>query len=178
MTTRRVLVLLLAFVFLSPAAPAQTAHGRLTVNGASKNLTHAVAYEVDSPTDPGYMDVIVLLSDRKLPRESALRTEILEGLMLNDKLAALRVVIDPDGKIKSAAPYHPSFKSFIQSGAFVKWKPTAYDVKTIAGRVFTDGQQQFAGQRWSYDLTFSAPITLDPAARTVPDQKKSQKKRR
>ena len=81
---------------------------------------------------------------------------------------ANRASLTRDGKVKSAAPYHPAFKSFIQSGAFVKWKPSTYDVQTIAGRVFTDGQQQFAGQRWSYDLTFSAPITLHPAARTVP----------
>jgi len=169
--------ILLALVVPFTTAASQTAQGRLTVNGASKNLTQAAAYEVESLTNPGSMDVIVLLSDRALPREAAIQTEILENLMLNHKLTALRVVIDSNGKIKSAAPYHPAFKSFIQSGAFVKWKPDTYDVNTIAGRVFTDGQQQFAGQRWSYDLTFSSPITLHPAARTVPEQKKSPKKR-
>lgn len=168
MSVRLVPVILMACVAFALPVSAQSVHGRLTVNGASKNLTHVTAQEVESPTHPGFMDVIVLLSDRTLPPEAARQTEILEDLMLNQKLAALRVVIDADGKVKSAAPYHPAFKSFIQSGAFVKWKPSTYDVQTIAGRVFTDGQQQFAGQRWSYDLTFSAPITLHPAARTVP----------
>lgn len=168
MTVRLVPVILVVLNLGVLPASAQSVHGRLTVNGSSKNLTHVTAQEVESPTNPGFMDVIVILSDRALPPEAGRHTEILEDLMLNQKLAALRVVIDAEGKVKSAAPYHPSFKNFIQSGAFVKWKPSTYDVRTIAGRVFTDGQQQFAGQRWSYDLTFSAPIALHPAARTVP----------
>jgi len=155
-------------ILLPVCLHAQTVQGRLTANGASSaNLTDVVAYEVESPTEPGYMDVVVLLSDRKLPREVVLNTEALQDMMLKDRLVALRVVLDPDGKIKNAAPYHPAFKNFIQSSLFVKWKPTAYKVEKIAGRIHTDGEQQFAGQRWSYDATFSTPIALDPEAKTI-----------
>ncbi len=157
--------------FLPFAALGQTVKGQLSANGSTGPLSHVAAYEVDSPTERGFMDVVVLVSDRRLPRDIALHPDKLGELMLNDNLVALRVVFDPDGKVKSAAPYHPALKNFIQSGAFVKWKPTAYNEKAIAGRLYTDGEQQIAGQRWKYDITFSAPIVLDPEARTVPPKK-------
>lgn len=168
--TLRLEIVLAAFIF-SAACHAQSVNGQLAANGAAGLLSHVAAYEVDSPTERGYMDVVLLFSDRKLPREAALNTGILQEMMLKNGLVALRVVIDPDGRVKSAAPFHPALKTFIQSAAFVKWKPSAYNVNKIAGRLYTGGEQQLAGQHWSYDITFSAPITLDPEAKTVPQKK-------
>ena len=153
------------------AASGQTVKGQLTANGLTGPLSHVAAYEVDSPTERGLIDVVVLLSDRKLPRETALNTDKLGQLMLNDNLVALRVIFDPQGQVKSAAPFHPALKNFIQSGAFVKWKAGAYTDKEIGGRLFTGGDQQFAGQRWRYDITILTPIVLDPNAKTVPPKK-------
>jgi len=158
-------------VFLPLATSGQTVKGQLTANGLTGPLSHVAAYEVDSPTERGLIDVVVVFSDRQLPRETALNTDKLGELMLNDNLVALRVVFDPRGKVKSAAPFHPALKSFIQSGAFVKWKPSAYTEKEIGGRLFTNGDQQFAGQRWRYDITFATPIVLDPNAKTGPPKK-------
>jgi hypothetical protein len=158
---------ILAALLVPVLAFGQTAGGRLSANGKPETLFHAAAYEVDSSTEPGYLDVVVLLSDRRLPRAAALSPAILEELMLKNGLVALRLVLDPDGQVKSAAPYHPAFKNFIQSGTFMKWKPTTYNVNKVAGRVYTNGEQQFAGQHWNYDITFSAPIELDPAAKTT-----------
>jgi hypothetical protein len=70
----------------------------------------------------------------------------------------------------SAEPLHPALTSFVSSAAFVRWQPTAYDEKRVAGRFWTDGAQSAFGQQWSYDVTFSTPITLDPAAKTVPEK--------
>ena len=155
------------------AVSGQTVKGQLTANGLTGPLSQVAAYEVDSPTERGLIDVVVLLSDRKLPRGTALNTDKLGELMLSDNLVALRVVFDPQGKVKSAAPFHPALKSFIQSGAFVKWKPSAFTEKEIGGRLFTHGDQQFAGQRWRYDITFLTPIVLDPNARTMPPSNRS-----
>ena len=78
------------------------------------------------------------------------------------------VRINPDARVMSAEPLHPAFTTFISSAAFVLWKPTAYDEKRVAGRFWTEGTQKEFRQEWSYDVTFTAPITLDSTARTAP----------
>jgi len=148
-------------------AAAQDVTGTLTANGKSVALTHAVAQEVDSATEKGYLDVIVVLSDRKVSLADARAPERLEALARRDGLAGLVVRVNPDAKVMSAEPVHPAFTTFISSAAFVRWQPTAYDEKRVAGRFWTDGVQNEFKQQWSYDLTFSAPIALDPAAKTI-----------
>ena len=49
-----------------------------------------------------------------------------------------------------------------------KFWDAAYDEKRVAGRFWTEGTQNAFKQQWSYDVTFSVPITLDPDAKTVP----------
>ena len=154
-------------LFFASIATAQEVNGSLLVNGQSAALKFAVAQEVDSTTEKGYMDVIVVLSDRKLGVADARNVERLETMTRRDGLVALVVRINPDAKIMSAEPLHPAFTTFVSSAAFIRWKPTAYDEKRVAGRFWTDGTQSEFRQQWSYDVTFSAPITLDPAAKTL-----------
>jgi hypothetical protein len=158
------------FGALTAATLAHADHvkGPFTANGQSAALTHAVAVEVDSKTEPGYMDVIVVLSNRAVRPADAQDLDRLERMAREDGLAALVVRIDPDAKVMSATPLHAAFKTVVQSAAFIRWQPSAFDEQKIAGRFWTDGTQKAFGQAWSYDLTFTAPITLDPAAATVP----------
>lgn len=149
-------------------ATAQEVKGSLVANGKSAVLKYAVAQEVDSALEKGYMDVIVVLSDRKIGAADARNTERLETMTRNEGLVALVVRLNPDAKIMSAEPLHPAFTTFVSSAAFVRWQPTAYDEKRVAGRFWTDGTQNEFRQHWSYDVTFSTSITLDPAAKTVP----------
>jgi hypothetical protein len=149
-------------------ATAQEVKGSLVANGKSAVLRYAVAQEVDSALEKGYMDVIVVLSDRKIGAADARNTERLETMTRNDGLVALVVRLNPDARIMSAEPLHPAFTTFVSSAAFVRWQPTAYDEKRVAGRFWTDGTQNEFRQHWSYDVTFSTSITLDPAAKTVP----------
>ena len=155
-------------LILASAAEAQEVSGSLAANGKKMELKYAIAQEVDSATEKGYMDVVVVLSDRKLSAADARNPERLETLTRNNGLVALAVRINPDAKIMSAEPLHPAFTTFVSSAAFIRWQPTAYDEKRVAGRFWTDGTQSAFGQQWNYDVTFSAPITLDPAAKTVP----------
>ncbi len=148
-------------------ATAQEVAGSLVENGKSTVLKQAVALEVDSATEKGYMAVIVVLSDRKLGGAAARDTERLEAMTRNAGLVALAVMINPDAKIMSAEPLQPAFTTLVSSAAFIRWKPTAYDEKRVAGRFWTDGAQNEFRQQWRYDVTFSAPITLDPAAKTI-----------
>lgn len=114
------------------------------------------------------MDVVIVLSDRKLGILEAQQIERLEKMTRTDGLVALVVRINPDAKVMSAEPLHPAFTTFVSSAAFVRWKPSAYDEKRVAGRFWTEGAQNEFRQQWSYDITFSAPITLDPEAKTIP----------
>jgi|KBSMisStandDraft_5_1062788.scaffolds.fasta_scaffold14244_2 hypothetical protein len=157
-----------AALLFAGVAAAQEVSGTLTANGKSAALKYAIAQEVDSTTENGYMDVIVVLSDRKLSAADARNIEKLEGMTRRDGLVALFVRINPDARVMSAEPLHPAFTTFVSSAAFVRWKPSVYDEKTVAGRFWTEGTQNEFRQQWSYDLTFSAPITLDPEAKTVP----------
>jgi hypothetical protein len=157
-----------AALFWAAVVIAQDANGSLAANGKSGVLRYAVAQEVDSATEKGYMDVIVVLSDRKLALADARNMERLETMARRDGLVALVVRINPDAKVMSAEPLHPAFTTFISSAAFIRWKPSAYDEKRVSGRFWTDGMQREFRQEWSYDVTFSVPIALDPAAKTVP----------
>ena len=160
--------LMFTAMVLADVAIAQDVKGSLVANGRASELKYAIAQEVDSATEKGYMDVIVVLSDRRLAAADARSIDRLEAMTRNQGLVALVVRINPDAKVMSAEPLHPAFTTFVSSAAFVRWQPTAYDEKRIAGRFWTDGTQNEFRQQWSYDLTFSAPISLDTAARTVP----------
>jgi hypothetical protein len=162
-------IVLLAAALLAPCSvAAQEASGSLTANGKSTALRHVIAQEVDSATEKGYMDVIVVVSDRPVAAADARDPDRLEALARKDGLAAIAVRLNPDAKVMSAAPLHPAFTTFVRSAAFAEWTPSAYDEKRVAGRFATPGPQSEFGQKWSYDVKFSAPIGLDAAARTVP----------
>jgi len=147
---------------------AQQASGTLEANGRTGKLEHAIAVEVDSATEPGYLDVVVVLSDRKLSAALARDAAGLEAMTRRDGLVALRVVLNPDAKVMSAEPLHPAFGTFVSSALWVRFEPTAYDEKRVAGRFHTPGPQNEFRQQWSYDATFSTPIVLDTGATTVP----------
>ena len=144
--------------------------GTLTANGKSSALKYAMAYETESTTEPGYLDVVVVISDRKLPEDVVRNQEMLEEMARKQGVAALRVVLNPDAKVMSAEPLHPAFTNLLSSALWVKWEPSAFDENQVAGRFFTDGMQQEFGQKWQYDIRFSAPILLDPEGKTVPAQ--------
>src|SRR6187399_1486608 len=109
---------------------------------ASRPLSHVAAYEIGSATEKGYTDIRVVISDRELPRDVALSDEQLEKLMTAKKLAALRVLLNPDCRVLSAAPYSPAMRNYVSSGAFIQWKPSAYDDEKVAGHFWTDGEQE------------------------------------
>jgi hypothetical protein len=149
---------------------ADEAAGFLTANGQKAELRYAIAYEIDSTTEPGFMDVVVVISDRQIAESAARDQEKLETMARNKELAGLRVVINPDAKVMSAEPLHSAFKSFIGSALWVKWEPRAYDEKQVAGRFYTEGMQNEFGQKWQYDVTFSASVMLDPEAKSPKTQ--------
>jgi len=165
---RRLAFAAVACLALATSAGAQQAKGTLDANGKTAALAHAIAVEVDSATEKGFLDVVVVVSDRPVTAAEAMDAAKLEARVKRDGLAAVRVVVNPDAKVMSAEPLHPAFTTFVSSALWVRFVPSAYDEKRIAGRFHTPGKQNEFKQQWSYDVTFSAPIVLDPAAKTVP----------
>lgn len=159
----------LCFFLLLAAASADAAGsvGSLTANGRTAEMGYALAWETDSTTEPGYLDVTILLSDREIPEEIARNRDKLEILARNGELAGLLVVLNPDARVMSAEPLHQAFTTMVSSAVWIRWEPTAFDEQKVAGRFHSDGPRQELGQKWQYDITFSAPILLDPNARTV-----------
>jgi hypothetical protein len=141
--------------------------GFLTANGQKSALQHAIAFETDSINDPGYLDVVVVISDRQLSVSDVRNHEKLETMARNKELAGLRVVINPDAKVISAEPLHSAFTSYVSSAMWIRWEPSAFDETQVAGRFYTEGMQNEFGQKWQYDVTFSTAISLDPDAKTV-----------
>ena len=68
---------------------ALTANGSITANGKAETFKHVVAYETDSVTEKGYMDVVIVLSDRPLTPAQAHDPERLEAMARSEGLAAL-----------------------------------------------------------------------------------------
>lgn len=165
----RHLKILLCLVTLLTAgfAGASETVGSLTANGRTAEMKYALAWETDSASDPGYLDVAILISDREIAEEVARDRDRLEMLARNGELAGLLVVLNPDAKVMSAEPLHQAFSTMVSSALWIRWQPTAFDEKRVAGRFHSDGLRQEFGQKWQYDITFSAPILLDPKAQTV-----------
>lgn len=128
-------------LFCGIVAAQEVVSGSLAANGKSVVLKYAVAQELDSATEKGYMDVLVILSDRKLGAADARNIEQLETMARRDGLVALVVRLNPDAHIMSAEPLHPAFTTLVSSAAFIRWQPTAYDEKRIAGRFRAGGTQ-------------------------------------
>jgi hypothetical protein len=144
--------------------------GSLTVNGQKSEMKYVIAYETGSISAPGFLDVVVVIADRQIPESVARDQEKLENMARNKELAALRVVINSDAKVMSAEPLHSAFTKLVSSALWIKWEPSAFDVQQIAGRFSTEKMQAEFGQKWQYDITFSAPIVLDPKAKTAPSK--------
>ena len=73
-------------------------------------------------------------------------TEGLETMARKEGLVALVVKLNPDAKVMSAEPLHPAFTAFISSGAFVRWKPSAYDEKRVQS--WADPNTGLAPEYW------------------------------
>jgi hypothetical protein len=86
-----------------------------------------------------------------------------------DGLVRARRQAQPDAKVMSAEPLHPAFTAFISFGG-VRALEAQRLRREARRRPLLDREacRRSFKQEWSYDVTFSAPITLDPAAKTMP----------
>ena len=77
----------------------QEVNGSLVANGKSAVLKYAVAQEVDSALEKGYIGMmIVVLLNGQLGPADARNTERLEAMTRNDGLVALAVLTQSDAR--------------------------------------------------------------------------------
>ena len=167
--TRRAAVAAIAFglpaiclVAKSTRADSATgkASGALTVNGKTTNVAYAYARSVPGFADPNTPDIQVILSDVPLD-EKALSDDFARIDMAKaGKLHAFEIIIDASGTPVSTAWRHDGFNGPMPSGlssddVFTK---KTLDANTIEGSYKSGPNDEFFGNTYAFDVTFSAPI--------------------
>ena len=142
----------------TPAAG--NAEGTLTVNGKTTSVTIAYARSVPGFADPNTPDIQVILSDVPLD-EKALSDDFARIDMAKaGKLHAFEIIIDASGAPVSTAWRHDGFNGPMPSGlssddVFTK---KTLDATMIEGSYKSGPNDEFFGNTYAFDVTFSAPI--------------------
>ncbi len=152
----------------SPAARAAggTAQGTITVNGKTTKLAHAYARAVTGFFDKTKEDVEVILSD--VPLEGKALEDQFERIHMADagKLHAFEITLDAEGKPISTSFRDNGFKGTSPSGlssadVFTK---KVFDAKTVSGSYKSAKEHEFFGNKYAFDVSFTAEITRAPKA--------------
>ncbi len=142
------------------------AEGTITVNGKTTKLTHAYARAVPGFFDKTKEDVEVILSDIAL--EGKALTDQFERIHMADagKLHAFEITLDADGKPISTAFRDNGFKKASPSGLSSEdvFTKKVLDAKAVAGSYKSAKVHDFFGEKYSFDVSFSAEITRAPKA--------------
>jgi hypothetical protein len=137
------------------------ASGTLKLDGKTVKLTNAIARTKPNSFDEKKKDVVVLLTQTPVSPEVFVDDSKLFGAAEAGTVQGLLVTIDSDEK-----PYHLyvlDSKSNMQlsgSGIF-NFDASDFTDKHVAGKFFTTEEQDFMGKhKYSYDVTFAAPVQV------------------
>jgi hypothetical protein len=159
---------LVAFVSVTAMVHAAdgTAKGTLTVNGKTSTLAYAYARAIPDPFDKTKTATEVVLSDVPLDKE-AVSEDPFALIHLADagKAHAILAEITADNKIVSIAMRDAGFKKVSPSGSSSDYKfdPGPVTASTISGKLYCLSPRTAFGETWTFDATFTAPITPRPS---------------
>lgn len=161
----QVVAALVVFFFCYPLPTfAQGASGELTVNGQTFTLRHSYASAQPAFFDRALEDIHVLLSDVPLP-DAALESPFqLARLARAGGVHAVEVVLNASGEPISGALYIAAFDGLASVSGMHRFERATLERLRVAGRLFTEAPQTFAGVTYRYDARFSAPIPRPPTA--------------
>jgi hypothetical protein len=135
------------------------ASGTLKLDGKTVKLTNAIARTKPNSFDEKKKDVVVLLTQTPVSADLFVDDSKLFSAAEAGTVQGLLVTIDSDEK-----PYHLyvlDSKSNMQlsgSGIF-NFDASDFTDKHVAGKFFTTEEQDFMGKhKYSYDVTFAAPV--------------------
>jgi hypothetical protein len=152
------LAILLSFTLLTAAFPQNTPTGKLTVSGQTTNLTQAYAYATEGFFDKKKDDTVVLLTDRAVPDAQLRDGFALRRLAEEGKLCFVQETINGAGQIVNFTVGHRAFKMSPSGGSTEHRFEGKLEGKTAAGKVYTNGSQEFFGTKYEYTATFRTPI--------------------
>lgn len=146
------------------------ASGTLTVNGQKTQLNYAYAQiSKNSPEDEQEF-VHVILSDVPIPPLN-MGSNALRKLAKEGKLHALEVSITSDNDTVGGTILDPSIDDgYVPAGSDYKFEPQVSDGKAVAGRLFTEEEGSFFGDRFEFDVTFRAAVAPYPLSLSDADK--------
>jgi hypothetical protein len=155
---------LVALLLTQRAGQEGTIAGTLRLNGAPVAITHVYASAQPGFFDKNSEDVRVLFSD--VPLSDAARTDTfaLMKLARTGPARIVEVVIDAAGAAISGAIYAREFGGMVSVSGMHVFTRDRLERTAVAGRLAVTPDREFAGVRWAYDVTFSAPIPRPPTA--------------
>lgn len=155
-------VLSLSFLW-SQATAADTASGKLTINGKTVQLTHVYALAEKGIFDSKKEDVKVLLTDVAVP-DSAIGDDLaLNDLAQQGKLHGIQVTIDSDKQPVAGQLYHTALEGSASVAGMHKFTSKTFDGHTVAGTLAMEKPDSFMGVTFQYSATFDAQIRRAPA---------------
>ena len=138
-----------------------SASGMVTVNDKTSKMAFAYAREVKGFFDPTKPDIEVILSDVALSAKALISFGERGRLADAGKIHTFEITINRSGKPLSSAFYNNGFGGPSPSGldssdslTVKKLAATSIDAKYKSSKV-----HEFFGSKYSFDVTFKAPIT-------------------
>lgn len=155
----RTLLLLAAALVVCLGAVAQSAKGRLVVNGEETELRHAYAIERDNPFERGQREIVLFLTDVPVEDIDLHDLFAVKQLGTAGKLRAVEVTFTLEGEVKEGRLYHPAGgdASVMRSGTDDFEKQT-FSKDLIAGKLAMRSPSELTDLEYIYQAEFSAPI--------------------
>ncbi|HJZ77326.1 MAG TPA: hypothetical protein VKE51_36600 [Vicinamibacterales bacterium] len=141
----------------TPRAQNGSATGTLQVNSKTSTMKYAYAYS--EPLDAkGEVDIVMIVSDQALPKAVLKNVDQLHELSDKGKFEGVRIVIHDDQRVMSAAPFSKALTGYVSTALYAQFLPKVFTPNGIEARIKTPaGGASLAGQKWSYDVTFTVP---------------------
>jgi hypothetical protein len=135
------------------------AAGTFKLDGKSVKLAYAIARTAPNSFDEKKKDVVVLLTQSPVSADIFTDEHKLFDGVKSGSIRGLLVKIDSDEKPYSLQLLDPNGIQLSGSGIF-NFDATDFSNKHVAGKFFTNGEEEFMGgkQKYSYDVTFAAPV--------------------
>jgi hypothetical protein len=157
-----VLVALLVLTAAQRAGQEGTISGTLRLNGVATAVTHVYASVAPGFFDKATEDVHVLFSDVALSDDERKDTFALARRARSGEARIVEIVIDAKGQPISGSLYAREFGGMISASGMHAFTRERLERTVVAGRLVVQPEGEFNGVRWSYDVTFTAPIPRPP----------------
>jgi hypothetical protein len=134
------------------------AAGTLKVDGATVKLAYAIARTKPNAFDEKKKDVVVLLTQQPVSAEMFIDDQRLFKAVSDGSVQGLLVTIDSDEKPYALQLLHPKAGIQMSGSGFLNFDATDFSDTHVAGKFFTTSEQDSMEHKYSYDVSFAAPV--------------------